>query len=179
MIAWYAINTKPHKERQVQAYLADRGIEIYLPLTPNSRRRKDRPVAHAYFPGYLFAHVDLQVVGEWTLRYCPGARSLVRFGDKPGRVEDRFIEELRARLATVDVVDARGQALQPGDHVVITSGSFAEWDAVFDKKLSPAGRVRVLLKMMEHWASVELDAHMLKKDVLKRNPARIKKEPTK
>jgi transcriptional antiterminator RfaH len=179
MIAWYAINTKPHKERQVQAFLAERGIEIYLPLAPNARQRKDRPAVRAYFPGYLFAHADLDVIGEWTLRYCPGARGLVRFGDRPGRVDDRFIDELRARLAAIDVVDKRGQALKPGDQVVITSGAFADWQGIFDKRLSPAGRVRVLLKMMKHWASVELDVEMLRKDKLNRNPLKAKTEPTK
>lgn len=179
MIAWYAINTKPHKERQVEAYLAERGIEIYLPTTPVQRRRKNRSAARPYFPGYLFARADLDVIGEWTLRYCPGARGLVRFGDKPGHVDDRFIDELRARLASIDTVDKRGQVLQPGDPVIITSGAFADWQAIFDKRLSPAGRVRVLLKMMKHWATVELDAAMLHRDSLKHPPLKIKTEPTK
>lgn len=159
---WHAIHTKPHKERQVEAFLQGRGIEVYFPTIPapkHSRARGER----AFFPSYLFAHVDLQAVGLWTLHYAPGVRGVVMFGGVPARVDEGIIARLKERLANVDVVDALGDALQPGDRVVITQGPFADFEAVFDKRLSADGRVRVLLEFLRRTTPVEVDARVLRK----------------
>ncbi|MBI4672651.1 MAG: hypothetical protein HY741_13415 [Chloroflexi bacterium] len=46
---------------------------------------------------------------------------------------------------------------------MITEGPLAEWAAVFDRRLSAAGRVRVLIQLLQRWTSVEMDAKMLRK----------------
>ena len=57
---WYAIQTKPRKERVVQAALDRAGIEAYcpriqMPFGPAKRKSlKEVPL----FPGYLFARFD-------------------------------------------------------------------------------------------------------------------------
>ncbi len=162
MLSWYALHTKPHKERQVESVLTERGIQVYFPTIPAPPRRGRSP-ERAFFPCYLFAYTDLESVGLWTLHYAPGVRGVVMFGGIPARVGDDLIVALRARLADVKVVDERGEVLKPGDRVVITSGPFADVEALFDRKLSAAGRVRVLIKMLQHSAAVELDANVLRK----------------
>ena len=123
MLCWYALHAKPHKERQVESVLTARGIEVYFPAVPASRRR-NRPAERAFFPCYLFAHADLDAVGLWTVHYTPGARGIVMFGGVPARVDDSLIAALRERLAQADVVDAYGKMIEPGDRVVITEGPF-------------------------------------------------------
>lgn len=159
---WHALHTKSHKERQVEAFLRERGIETYFPTIPAPKRSRGS-AERAFFPSYLFARVDLEVVGLWTLHYAPGMRGVVMFGGQPARVDERVIARLQARLADVVVVDALGEALNPGDPVVITQGPFAEFDAVFDKRLSADGRVRVLIEFLRRATPVELEANALRK----------------
>jgi transcriptional antiterminator RfaH len=159
---WYALHTKPHKERQVEAFLQGRGIQIYFPTIPSPKRSRSSD-ERAFFPSYLFARTDLEAVGLWTLHYAPGMRGVVMFGGVPARVDERVIAMLQARLADVEVVDALGEALNPGDRVVITQGPFAELEAVFDRRLSAEGRVRVLIEFLRRTTPVELDARALRK----------------
>ncbi len=159
---WYALHTKPHKERQVEAILRERGIETYFPTVPVPRRRA-RSRERAFFSCYLFAHTDLDGVGLWTLHYTPGMRSIVMFGGIPARVDERVIVSLRERLARARVVDARGDMLEAGDRVVITSGPLVDLEAVFDGRLSAAGRVRVLIHLLQRWTAVEMESDALRK----------------
>lgn len=159
---WHTLHTKPHKERQVEAFLRGRGIEVYFPTIPapkHSRASGER----AFFPSYLFAHVDLEAVGLWTLHYAPGVRGVVMFGGVPARVDDAIIARLKERLACVDVVDTLGEALAPGDRVVIATGPLADFEAVFDQRLTPDGRVRVLIQFLQRWTPVEIEASALRK----------------
>jgi transcription antitermination factor NusG len=105
----------------------------------------------------------LKAVGLWTVHYAPGMRGVVMFGGEPACVDARVIARLQTRLADVEVVDALGEALNPGDHVVITQGPFAEFDAVFDKRLSADGRVRVLIEFLQRSTPVEIEARALRK----------------
>ena len=159
---WHALHTKPHKERQVESFLKGRGIEVYFPTipAPNRSRFGDE---RAFFPSYLFARTDLEAVGLWTVHYAPGMRGVVMFGGKPARVDESVIATLQTRLAHVDIVDALGEALNPGDRVAITSGPLAEFEAVFDKRLSADGRVRVLVQLLQRWMPVEIEARALRK----------------
>jgi len=159
---WYALHTKPHKERQVEAFLQGRGIQIYFPKIPAPKHARSGD-ERAFFPSYLFARTDLEAVGLWTLHYAPGMRGVVMFGGVPARVDERVIAMLQARLADVEVVDALGEALNPGDRVVITQGPFAELEAVFDRRLSAEGRVRVLIEFLRRTTPVEMDARALRK----------------
>ncbi len=172
MSHWYALHTKPHKERQVEAFLHGRDIEVFFPTIPVPRR-PHRPSERAFFPGYLFAHTDLDVVGLWSLHYAPGMRGVVMFGGIPAKVDDHIVATLRARLAQVNpasgagqvAIDGDGEILEQGDRVLITSGPLADLDAVFDRRLSAAGRVRVLLRALERWTSVDIEAGALRKQV--------------
>jgi len=159
---WHALHTKPHKERQVESFLQGRGIEVYFPTIPAPKRSRSSR-ERAFFPSYLFARVDLDAVGLWTVHYAPGMRGVVMFGGVPARVDASVIATLHARLAQVDVVDSLGAALNPGDRVVITAGPLAELEAVFDRRLSPDGRVRVLTRLLQRWTPVEIEADALRR----------------
>lgn len=165
---WYTIHTKPHKERQVETVLTTRGLQVYFPVVP-APRHNHRCAQSAFFPCYLFVHADLGIVGLWPIYYAPGVRRVVMFGDQPAKVDDSVIASLRARLTRTDSVYANGEVLKPGDRVVITSGPLSNIEALFDRGLSPAGRVRILINWLEHGTPVELESTMLRK--IKRTPA--------
>jgi len=148
--AWYVLNTKPHNEEFLWEQCLARGYEAFYPrlrVQPlNPRARKIRP----YFPGYLFVHVDLELVNISELRWMPGASRLVSFGGAPATVPEGLIHAIQRR---VDEVNAAGgelfDGLKAGDEVSIQGGPFAGYEAIFDTRLPGNERVRVLLKLLQ------------------------------
>ena len=146
---WYALHTKPHKERQVASLLRSRNMEIFLPLVHvnpvNPRSARERP----YFPNYLFAHVDLDVTGVSALQWTPGLLRMVEFGGVLGTVPGTLIAQLKRRLNEIRAVGGLAlQGLRAGDRVQVTSGPLQGYEGVFDARLSGADRVRVLLELL-------------------------------
>ena len=146
---WYALHTKPHKERQVASFLCSRKMEVFLPLLRvnpvNPRASRERP----YFPNYLFAHVDLTVTGLSMLQWTPGLLRMVEFGGVLGTVPGTLIEQLKRQLA--EIRSAGGTALQEirvGNRVRVTGGPFQGYEGVFDAHLSGSDRARVLLELI-------------------------------
>ena len=80
MEQWYVMQSKPQKEKLLYEQLRSREIETFYPsirtkpVNPRARKYK------SYFPGYMFVHVDLDLVGISALQWVPGAVGLVNFG---------------------------------------------------------------------------------------------------
>ena len=146
---WYVLRSKPRKEEFLSEQLESRRIDTYCPRirvqVANPRARKVRP----YFPGYVFVHADIQQTGLSAFQYIPGAAGLVAFGGEAAHVPDNLMNAIRLR---VDEINAAGgelfDALKSGDTVVIHSGLFAGYEAIFDARLPGSDRVRVLLKLL-------------------------------
>jgi transcription elongation factor/antiterminator RfaH len=161
---WYVIRSKPRRERIVYEQLSGQGLEVFFPAVRvhpvNPRSAKER----AYFPSYLFAHLDLAAVGVNKLRWLPAAVGLLEFGGEPAVVPDALIAQLKLRIASIQSVGGLiFDNLQSGDVVNITSGPFAGYEAIFDLRLKGSERVRVLLEMLRRQVSVELDAGSIRK----------------
>jgi transcriptional antiterminator RfaH len=155
MMHWYALYTKPHKERQVKGLLRQQGIETYLPTVRRKYRRRDRPDRVVFFPCYLFARVDFDATLRSDIAWMPGMRRIVGTGDQPAIVPDEIRALVRRRLEGTDEVDPEG--LREGDRVRITSGPLRDLEAVFDQTLSAADRVRILLDVMGRMTPVDID----------------------
>ena len=148
---WYVVRTKPRKEDFLAEQMEIRRIEIYNPrirvqaANPRARRIK------AYFPGYLFVHLDLAKAGTFSLQFIPGAAGLVSFGGEPAEVPDGLVHAIRQR---VDEINSAGgelfKMLKMGETVLIHSGPFAGYEAIFDARLPGSDRVRVLLKLLKN-----------------------------
>jgi transcriptional antiterminator RfaH len=156
MLHWYALFSKPHKERQVESALDERGIEVYLPaIQPPSRRSH---CARAFFPRYLFARFDIEQNGINALQYIPGLSNVVMFGGMPARVDEHVIRSLRERLSTETLFQIRGELIKSGERVIIIKGPFANLEALFDSRLTAAGRVRVLVQLLQRWTAIDIQA---------------------
>ncbi|NIV36305.1 MAG: hypothetical protein GWN58_44725 [Anaerolineae bacterium] len=160
MMHWYALYTKPKKEHQVDATLRGQGIETYLPTVQRKVRRRDRPDRVVYFPCYLFARMDLSVVPRSTIDWMPGIRRIVGTGGQPAIVDDEIVEMVRQRLDAIEEVGYGN--LKHGDRVRIVSGPLQDLEAVFDKPMSPANRVRILLDVVGRMTPVEIDYSEIK-----------------
>ncbi len=149
-VSWYAIRSKPNKEDFLAGQLEAYGIEVFYPRifvkTVNPRARKVRP----YFPSYLFVHVDLEKVNTSTLRWMPGAVSLISFDGEPASVPDLLIGALERQVAAINASQKNFMdELKHGDTVLVQDGPFAGYEAIFDGRLSGRDRVRVLLNFLQ------------------------------
>ena len=153
---WFALYTKPHKEYAVRDHLAGKKVEVYLPEIRNKTQRRDRPAKRPFFPHYLFARLDLQADIMAQVPWTPGLRRIVSFGGRPAPVPDEIIAHIRREVATM--IDAEPEELfSKGESVRVQHGPFEGLNAVFDRRVSPEGRVRVLLQCMHRLMAAELD----------------------
>jgi transcriptional antiterminator RfaH len=156
--AWYALRSKPRKETFLAGELASRNLEIFCPMLRirpvNPRSRTLKP----YFPGYLFAHCDLERVQLSTLQWTPGAIGIVSFGGEPASVPDGLIAAIRKRVDEINAVGGEVfEGLKPGDPIRIREGIFAGYEGIFDARLDGNDRVRVLLKVLRERRLVPVD----------------------
>lgn len=159
-ILWYVVQTKPATEDQVEKHLTNANFETFLPKIKTMVRGKKRSVARvkSLFPSYLFAHIDLADVNLYRMvKYTRGVRKILGDGVKPVSVPDEMIDIIRSRLGAGGVIEQR-LTMKKGDNVRIKSGAFKELIGILEKPVSAAGRVRVLLQIMNHRVRCEMSA---------------------
>lgn len=163
MLQWFAVKTHPRRELQVSLVLDRRGIETYLPRIPAPRRlgRGEAPL-EPLFPGYLFSRLDLETNAWMAARSAPGVAYFLGGPGKPIAIPDDIVEGIRVR-AEARARERRHPSFKRGDRVVIEDGPFYGLEAVFDGALTAAGRVRVLLAVLNRLVSVDLHIHMLRR----------------
>lgn len=146
---WYVLHSKPNMENMLWNQLLVRNVSVYFPrlnVKPvNPRSRTLVP----YFPGYLFANLDLAQIPLSKLAWIPGMQRIVSFDGEPAWVSDSLISILQKQveLANQNLKDPTS-GFQPGDPVRIQSGPFAGYDAIFDARLDGTQRARVLIKFL-------------------------------
>jgi transcription antitermination factor NusG len=80
----------------------------------------------------------------------------------PALLPDAVVTEIRTGLeARRD--GARTRGLQRGDRVTIVSGPLRWHDALFERRLNAAGRVRVLLDLIQRTVAVDIEESVLKR----------------
>ena len=161
---WYVIRSKPRRERFVRDQLSGQGLEVFFPAVKvhpvNPRAARER----AYFPSYLFVHLDLVAVGANRLRWMPAAVGLLEFGGEPAVVPDSLIAQLKLKVTAIQAAGGLVFAgLAPGDIIKITSGPFEGYEAIFDLRRKGSDRVRVLLELLRRQVPLELDASSIRK----------------
>jgi transcriptional antiterminator RfaH len=158
---WYLVRTKAGAERTAYAQLQPIVDRILLPLAKMQLRQRDRTFQRIgpIFPCYLFAFFNLARVSR-QIRYAPGVRDIVRFGEQAAIVPDCVINELISRC-TEGPVDLSKPRFSPGTPVTVVRGPFQEFQAVFDGYCSGTERVAVLLSVMNAQRRVVMPARMV------------------
>ena len=158
---WYLIRTKTGGERVAQNQLQHVVERTVLPLGNMQIRQRDRTFQRIgpIFPCYLFAFFCLASKAR-QIRYTPGVRDIVRFGEQAAAVPVWVIDELVARCAQ-GPVDLLKPAFSKGTPVKVLRGPLREFDGVFDGYLSGVERVAVLLSIMNAERRVVMPASMV------------------
>ena len=99
-LRWYAIQTKPNREKEVERRLTDLNLEAFLPWLRARRRigTRFRSVLVPLFPGYIFCRLDIVISGK-SARYAPGVKDFLTFGNRIAEVGDEIMQALRDRCA--------------------------------------------------------------------------------
>jgi len=155
--AWYVVRSKPRAEAFAAADLRCRAIEVFLPRLRQPFSRDAASTIEPLFPGYLFARLSLETqfrIASWT----PGVAHLLSGPDGgPAALDDIVVAALRERASGGDVVEAR-PAFRTGDPVEIRTGPFAGLLATIARPCSRAGRVQILLEVLQRRTRVDLPA---------------------
>lgn len=157
---WYVVQTRARHEYRAVEHLRRRTVDVetFLPKIEAVRRIAGRKVAFVepLFPNYLFLRTTFDAATWNLVRWSPGVRRVLGDGSIPIPVPDEFIEEIRRR------VEPRGflriePIFRPGERVFFQTGPFVGLEAVFERRLSRCGRMRVLLTFLRTVARVDVD----------------------
>jgi transcription antitermination factor NusG len=95
-MSWAAVHLMSHREALALHCLRLAGYATYLPRVRERRTVRGRRVeaTPALCPGYCFIAVEQQ----WhAARWSPGVLSIIMDGERPARVADKIIAEIRSR----------------------------------------------------------------------------------
>jgi transcriptional antiterminator RfaH len=144
MAYWAACRLQPHRTALALHVLGLRGFETYCPRLRERRARHGRlhEVIKPLFVGYTFVLIQLQ----WhAARWAPGTLGLIMDGERPARVPDAVIAEIRARERN-GAVELPPKP-RPGDRVRVLRGPFRDRLALY-AGMSGRDRVAVLLQLL-------------------------------
>lgn len=155
---WYAIQTKPRSEDKVTAFLAQKSIPTFLPRLLVRRRHGSRrwDALEPLFPGYLFARFTPDPRMLDRVRWAPGVRKVLGYGEEPVPVPVEVVSYLQERVGERGFI-VPGPTFLPGTTVRFKRGPLAYLEGIIERPASRADRVRVLLKLLSTRVSVEVD----------------------
>src|SRR6266446_8412054 len=160
-MTWYAIQTKPNKERSVQATLDEAGFDVYCPRIRTPLRGADRSWKDAaLFPGYLFARFDF-VRDYPRLRWRPGLVRVVMSGVDPIVITEETLASVRQIEKESTRHLLRPVRWKPGTRVRVVQGPFTGFEGRVSMTLRGGDRIRILLELFRRQAALECDPALL------------------
>lgn len=161
---WFLVQAQAGREGIAQIHLERQGYRSFLPKGVKTARRNHRRVTWlaAYFPGYLFAELDLAVDRWRPIDSTIGVIRLVKIGAAPSPAPRGLVETLLSATDQNGVLSGLPQpaiteTFTPGDTVKVVRGPFADQLGLIEG-LDGHGRVRVLLDLMRLRAPIEFSS---------------------
>lgn len=160
-LRWYVIRTKLRKETVVERRIGDLRLEVFLPWLRSRRRVGSRYqwVLSPLFPGYLFCRLDIVLSGK-AVRYAPGVKDFVKFGNRIAEVEEDVVQAIRDRCPG-GVAEFRPRPYRAGEPVLIREGPFAGLGAIFEQEMAGSERVAILLELLGRQTRLVLSGEMI------------------
>jgi transcription antitermination factor NusG len=158
---WAVLRTQLRCEPLAARAVSARGVESYSPTLPADRSSKSKRLM---FPGYLFAHVAPGSDDLLRIRSVPGVAYVLPRSGPPALLPESLVEAIRFRERELRS-DTAGEGFSHGERVALVTGPFKLIEGIFDRRMSNAGRVRILLNLVEASASVavQTEARNLKR----------------
>lgn len=151
---WYVVRSQPNREFAARQNLVAQDFRAFLPLMAKTTRhaRQFKSVKAPLFPSYLFVELTMGRDRWRSVNGTVGVSRLIMGGDEPKPVPPGIVENM---LATSDAegVVSFDNGLQVGGRAQVLSGPFAGHIGSLTK-MTPAGRVQILLEIMGSRISV-------------------------
>jgi len=127
---WYVIYTKSRREQAVAKELEKIGIETYCPMVTEVRQWSDRKkkVTSPLIKSYVF--VKMNESEREKVFEVPGVVQFLFWLGKPAIVREAEIDTLKTWLSEEDYSDVELSNITPGDHLIISKGSFKGKEAI-------------------------------------------------
>src|SRR5690606_2875884 len=153
---WFAVQTKPRKERLALQHLENQGFETYCPLYRAIRRigRRSMSVLEPMFASYVFVHLGPERQQWRAINGTIGVNRIVSFGPRPASLPPGFVARLQGLAGETGELGF-DEELAAGDRVRIMGGPL---DALYRTLLSSDARKRVsvLLELLSGTARVDI-----------------------
>ena len=162
-MAWLLVQTKPRRELEACNNLSNQGVELFLPLIRERKRKGTRLtwVTGPLFPCYLFISVQLNSDNISIVRSTRGVVNIVRFGKSIVPVDSEVIDFLKSEQD--EDLGGKLKVEKPfnvGDELFIAGGPFAGLKGIF-KVERGMRRVEVLLSVLGRETVTVLDRDQL------------------
>jgi transcription antitermination factor NusG len=125
---WYAIYTKPRREKKTADLLTKKGIINYCPLNRRMRQWSDRKkiVLEPLFTSYVFVQVALAEIA--IVNETEGVMHFVRWLGKPAVIKEEEISAIRNFLNNYQDVLVTSVNVQVNDVVRIVRGPLSHYE---------------------------------------------------
>lgn len=131
--SWWLVKAKPNKDEIAQDNLLRQDYKIYRPLAKRLKKRKGAMVEieESLFPSYLFIYLD-QTTDNWApIRSTIGVNNIVKFGNKPAKVQTAVIEALQKQEEAFSTKAIDLDRFKKGEKVIISDGPLQGFEGIF------------------------------------------------
>jgi transcriptional antiterminator RfaH len=148
---WYAVQTKPLRERFAVGNVAAAGVECLFPKVRKERssRGQWQLVVKPLFPSYFFARFCPALYLD-VVRYARGVLRVLSSGRVPIPLADDAVREIQRRIAEDGYIPLRASPLEPGAQVRIEGGPLQGLIGTVEREWDDARRVTIFLTAIEH-----------------------------
>jgi transcriptional antiterminator RfaH len=162
---WYVVRTKSNQEDRASANLRAGQVQTFTPML---RERQssfgvDRYVTKPLFSRYIFARFDANRFLH-LIKYTRGVENVVSCGGCPVPIDDGVINLIKQQMGEDGFIQIDKEP-QPGDSIVVKSGTFKSLIGIFQGKVKNTNRVKILLNAMKYQTKLLIDREMIERTI--------------
>lgn len=151
---WHVLYTRPRHEKKLKDFLAERGVQVYLPLYKTLRQWSDRKkkVEEPLFKSYMF--VKANELNYFTILNAPGAVKFVHFGEEIATISNKEVEIIEQILKYPEQVEVEDYTFFEGEKIRIAAGPLKDIEGTL---ISIKGRNRLIIRIEQLGKNLVID----------------------
>ena len=171
---WFVIHSYSGMENKVKKNIEHRAesmgmsdhiLQVVVPTETEIEIRKGarKEIERRVFPGYILVNMIMDEDSWYVVRNTPGVTGFVGMGNKPTPLRQEEVDKIMRRIESDE--PRIKVNFQPGEHVRILNGPFAEFSGTVDEIYPDKGKAKVLVSFFNRETPVEVDFLQLERDV--------------
>jgi transcriptional antiterminator NusG len=166
---WYVVHAysgyENYVKKTLQEYIDRAGLQAQFSeiLVPSEevveiRDGKKRKSERKFFPGYVLVHMDMDDTTWHLVRSVPRVMGFIGgTPDKPAPITEREANQILQRMEEGSERPRPKVLFEPGEVVRVTSGPFADFEAVVEEVDYEKNKLRVSVLIFGRSTPVELE----------------------